>query len=146
MVCSRVLELITFQMVVPCANIRPLSFYYPLSAPTFISLFVSKNQKVPETRSVSKIHFNLAEICCHNIVYSFDLSSFSSSSLRSGNTTVQSRSCELFYIKAQDNSRHGGVGVGGGAHGTPLGKGRGQKRGGRWRWRDEGGLDGGDVL
>lgn len=46
----------------------------------------------------------------------------------SGNTTVQSRLCELFYIKAQDNSRHAGVGK------------RGDQKGGsRWRWRDEGG-------
>lgn len=72
-----------------------------------------KNNTSTPNPSVSKIHFNLAEICFHNIVYNINVSSFSSSSLGSSLSSriraVQSCSCKLFYIKAQDNSRCGGA-------------------------------------
>lgn len=59
----------------------------PLSAPenTFFShfSFILKNNTSTRNPSVSKIHFNLAEICFHNIVYNINLSSFSPSSLGS---------------------------------------------------------------
>lgn len=72
-----------------------------------------KNNTSTPNPSVSKIHFNLAEIYFHNSVYNINVSSFSSSSLGSSLSsrirTVQSCSCKLFYIKAQDNSRCGGA-------------------------------------
>lgn len=122
---------------------------------TFFFLnFILKNNTSTRNPSVSKIHFNLAEICFHNICYNINLSSSSSSPSSSSsssssslgsspsppaNTTVQSCSCELFYIKAQDNSRHRwGWGV---FDGIPLKDGINREASGcRWRMWDEGGM------
>lgn len=95
-----------------------------------------RKRTTPIVASVSKIHFNLAEICILFLIFSqycFTISTRRHSVCPSQlplplpfplslppsppSTAVQSCSCKFFYIKARDNSRCGWVGLGEGGQG-----------------------------